>query len=78
MIGGTVESAPATMDLGVFRAVGDTATATAQFALNGPARAANAGGDHLIVESQSYVVLNLVTLCFGEGCHGGFSFCLSN
>ena len=78
VVGSAVHGAPAAMRLGVRSSVAGPASTAAQFPLNGAPREADSLGNQFIAQSKPDVVLNLVTLCFGEGWHERFSFCLSN
>ena len=78
MIGGAVGPAFLTVGASTLRCVMRSTATTHHFALDGAAREANALGDDFMVKSEINVVLDLATLCWGEGFPCGFSFCLSN
>ena len=78
MVGSAVPSALAAMCLGVCSTVVGATPTAAYFPFNGAHREADTLGNQLISHSKPGVVLELVTLCFGEGQHDCFSFCLSN
>ena len=78
MVGSAVPSALAAMCLGVCSTVLGATSTAAYFPFNGAHREADALGNQLIAHSKPDVVLELVTLCFGEGQHERFFFCLNN
>ena len=78
MVGGAVGPALLTVGVGARGGVMRPPATTHHYAFNGAAREANALGDDFMVKSEINVVLDLATLCWGEGFPCGFSFCLSN
>ena len=76
MVGGADFGATVAVRLGLGGTVLGATPAAAHFALNGAHRETDSLGDQFIAHSQPDIVLNLVTLGFGEGWHGGISFCL--